>query len=167
MATVSSRPSLSCAQFQFSTQKPLKRRAPLGSFTDAWRACAPEAAVSSTACDEPAHMHAFFRSTRLETRTLKCNRWASFFSGAKPPSPSRLSFPLSLSLFLRLSISCVQRATPSTHATQSTCVAPTMAPSSSPSPFFTHHHQEKDTSGNRSDGNATITSPSTTQCARS
>ena len=64
LATVNSRPSSdcapwSCAQCQLSTQKPLKRRAPLGSFTDAWRACAPEAAFSSTACDGPAHVHAF------------------------------------------------------------------------------------------------------------
>ena len=63
----SSSPSLSCAprscvRCQLSTQKPLKSRAPLGSFTDAWRACAPEAAISSTACDGPAHMHAFFFS---------------------------------------------------------------------------------------------------------
>ena len=35
-------------------------RAPLGSFTDAWRACAPQAAISSTTCDGPADVHAFF-----------------------------------------------------------------------------------------------------------
>ena len=29
-------------------------------FTDAWRACAPEAVISSAACVGPAHMHAFF-----------------------------------------------------------------------------------------------------------
>ena len=64
----------------------LKRRAPLGSFTDAWRACAPEAATSSTVCDGPAHMHAFFflsRSTRLETRIKELG---SSFVGAKPAS---------------------------------------------------------------------------------
>ena len=48
------------------SQKPLKKRAPLGSlFTDAWRACAPEAATSITACDGPAHMHAFLLVSSL------------------------------------------------------------------------------------------------------
>ena len=32
------------------TEAAEKKRAPLGSFTDAWRACAPEAANPSTAC---------------------------------------------------------------------------------------------------------------------
>ena len=45
---------------EISTQSPLNRRAPLGSFTDAWRACEPKAAISSIACDGPAHAHAFF-----------------------------------------------------------------------------------------------------------
>ena len=74
----------SCAQCQLSTQKPLKRRTPLSSFTDAWRACAPEAAISSTACDGPAHVHAFFswsHSTRLETRTKESHCWARLFCG--------------------------------------------------------------------------------------
>ena len=67
----SSSPSLSCApqlcvRCQLSSQEPLKRRAPLGSFTDAWRASAPEAAISRTACES--------RSTRLETRTKESNR---------------------------------------------------------------------------------------------
>ena len=49
-------PSLSCApscvRCPISTQTPLKNRAPPDSLTSAWRACAPEAAISSTAFDE-------------------------------------------------------------------------------------------------------------------
>ena len=48
-----------CAHCPISTQKSLNRRAPLGSFADAWRACAPKAVISSTACDGPAHVRAF------------------------------------------------------------------------------------------------------------
>ena len=87
--------AISCAQCQLSTQKPLKRRAPLGSFTDAWRACAPQAAIPSTACDGPAHVHAFFLvsfSASLETRTKESNRWAGFFCVLHLKAPQKRLF---------------------------------------------------------------------------
>ena len=68
------------------TRKPLRRRAPLGSFTEAWRACAPEAAISSTACDGQLTCTRFFQvaSTRLETRTQESNRWHVFLWVLEP-----------------------------------------------------------------------------------
>ena len=71
-----------------STQKPLNRRAPQGSFTDACRACSPEAAISNTACDGPTHVRAFFFFSGLVRPVLRHGPWSQtvgevFFVGAK------------------------------------------------------------------------------------
>ena len=60
----------SCAHCPVSTQKPLNRCAPVGSSADVWRACAPKAAISCTACDDQ----------------LTCTRFFFFFSNHGPKS---------------------------------------------------------------------------------
>ena len=65
------------AQCQILTQKPLKRRAPLGSSADAWRACAPKTAISSTACDDQLTCTRFFSDQRVLPSSQ------IFFAGAK------------------------------------------------------------------------------------
>ena len=67
------------------TQKPLKRRAPLGSVTEAWRACAPKATFRALAVMDQLTCKCFFLVSVDPSRNTdkRVRQWSKFSVGAE------------------------------------------------------------------------------------